>query len=217
MIKILLKVLGILGTVAGSAVAEGASDIGIYIPKRWVPPKKLLWEPSISFGLNATQVKVSNSADEYTSEGYLGFVAGAGVALFPKPYLAFQGDVFYSSRIFGFGSSKGFFNTWQIPLTAQLRAGNVSVGGGVYTAFWRAIGRMEESGTKVLVSTDSAGNNLTEFGYLGQIAITTKFGKLPIRFEFRGFRSLSDIAKSPELMGTLSEYQLLVGFDFTKG
>jgi hypothetical protein len=181
-----------------------------------MPSAKFLWEPSFSFGLNATQVKVSSSTDDYTSEGYMGLVVGGGLAMLPKRYLAFQADVFYANRIFGFGTSKGFFNTWQIPLTAQIRAGNVSVGGGVYTAFWRALGRMEESGTKLLVSANDAGNNLREYGYLGQIAITTKFGKLPVRFEFRSIRSLSDVVKSTDLKGSLTEYQLLVGYDFKK-
>lgn len=207
-----LVVLPLLASQAGLA-----SDIGIYIPKRWVPSKKIILEPSFSLGLNATQVKVSTSSDDYTSEGYMGFVVGGGVAWIPFNALAVQGDVFYSNRIFGFGDTKGFFNTWQIPLTLQLRAGNVSLGGGAYTAFWRALGRMEESGTKVLAEAGAAGQSLTEFGYLGQLALSANVRSLPLRFEFRFFKSLSDVAKSSDFKGSLTEYQFLVGFDFKKG
>jgi hypothetical protein len=186
-----------------ASVAKGAPKKGL----------ALKYEPSAFVGINATQVTIANATTSFVSDGYNGFTAGLGLAVLPKPFIAFEVDAFYTNRIFGFGSTKGSFNTLQIPVSAQLRFGPFNVGAGGYTALWKFNGQMEQAGSTVTATAENAGNSSTEFGAMGLATFKTPIKGIPLRFEFRAFKSFSDIAKSTELKGSLMEYQFLVGYD----
>jgi hypothetical protein len=173
----------------------------------------LRYEPSAFVGINATQVTLSNATTDFGSDGYNGVTAGLGLAVLPKSFFAIEADVFYTNRVFGFGSTKGSFNTLQIPLSTQLRVGPFNVGAGGYTALWKFNGQMEQSGSQVTATAGNAGNSSTEYGLMGLAALKMPIKGIPLRFELRAFKSMSDIAKSTELKGTLMEYQFLVGYD----
>lgn len=171
------------------------------------------YQPSLFAGVNATQLIVADRVERFTSDGYNGFSLGVGLTVTPKPYYAIEADFAYTNRVFGFGSSKGFFNTWQLPLSVQLRLGPLSFGGGGYAAIWRATGKMEQDGTKLTVSSSSTGNASFEFGWLAMVSFKKEVRKVPIRFEFRRYGSVSDVLKDAKLKGTLQEYQFLAGYD----
>jgi hypothetical protein len=189
--------------VSGSSIAHSAQVHG--------PGAK--YQPSLFGGVNATQLIVTDQLERFTSDGYNGFSLGVGLTVMPKPFYAIEADIAYTNRVFGFGSSKGFFNTWQIPLSVQLRLGPLSFGGGGYASVWRASGKMEQDGTKLTVSSSSIGNASFEFGWLAMVSLKREVRRVPIRFEFRRYGSISDVLKDTKLKGTLQEYQFLAGYD----
>jgi hypothetical protein len=203
-----VKHLGLLKT--SSALALFIPGIALAAPKKG---SSLKYEPSAFVGINATQVTISNATTDFVSDGYNGFTAGIGLAVLPKSFFAIETDVFYTNRVFAFGSTKGSFNTLQIPLSSQLRVGPFNVGAGGYAALWKFNGQMEQSGSTVTATAKNAGNSDTEFGLMGLAAFKMPIKGIPLRFEFRAFKSASDVAKSTELKGTLMEYQFLVGYD----
>jgi hypothetical protein len=180
------------------------------------PQKGLAWkyEPSAFVGINATQVTIAGSGLEAVSDGYNGFAGGVGLAALPKTWFAAEADVFYTHRSFGFGTTKGGFNTLQIPITAQLRMGPTNLGGGFYTALWNFKGEIVQNGAAAAATASSAGHASTEYGVVGLAAFKTPVKGIPLRFEFRFMKSMSDIASSSEFKGSLVEYQFLIGYDF---
>lgn len=177
---------------------------------------KLVWEVALHGGVNATQVRLTNDDSKFESNGYNGFAFGGGVVLLPNPSVAFEFDGIYSGRVFGFGSAKGFFNSFQVPVLAHLRMGPLRAGGGLYGSFWNKKGKLLEGDSSAEVSTEDFGNEAIEYGFVSQIGFTTVISKTPVRFEFRALSSLTDTAKSKSLKGSVREYQFMVGYDLDK-
>jgi len=177
---------------------------------------KLVWEVALHGGVNATQVRLISDDSKFESNGYNGFAFGGGIILLPNPSVAFEFDGIYSGRVFGFGSAKGFFNSFQVPAMAHFRMGPLRVGGGLYGSFWNKNGKLLEGDSSAEVSTEDFGNEAVEYGFVSQIGFTTVISKIPVRFEFRALSSLTDTAKSSTLKGSVTEYQFMVGYDFDK-
>lgn len=177
---------------------------------------RMVWEVALHGGFNATQVRLTNDDSKFESNGYNGFAVGGGLVLLPNPLVAFELDGIYSGRVFGFGSTKGFFNSFQVPVMTQLRIGSLRVGGGFYGSFWNKKGKLLEGDSSAEVSTEDFGNAAIEAGFVSQIGLRTLISNSPVRFEFRALSSLTDTAKSKTLKGSVREYQFLVGYDFDK-
>lgn len=171
-------------------------------------------EPRIIGGLNATQLKFKSLGVDYSSDGYNGYALGGGIAFLPRKTYAIEIDGIYSARVFGFGATKAFFNTLQIPVTGQIRLGPLSVGAGVYGAFWRKGGQLKSSDTTTVVSLGDVGRQSAEYGYLWLVNYKTSFKIFPFRVELRYLNSSNDFAKSDNISGKVNEYQFLFTFDF---
>lgn len=175
---------------------------------------KTVWEIALYGGVNATQVRLRSETSSYVSNGYNSFATGGGIAILMNPSVAFQFDTLYTGRVFGFGGSKGYFNCLQFPLTAHLRMGPVRVGGGVYGALWSEMGKIVRGTSSSEVTVNNLGNQSRELGFVVLAGFKTSIKNIPVRFEFRSFSSESDVAKSSTLTGSISEYQILAGYDF---
>lgn len=171
-------------------------------------------EPRLFLGLNASQVNFKTNSQEYRSDGYNGYSAGGGLAFIPRKTYALEIDGIYSARVFGFGSSKVFFNCLQVPVSAYLKLGPVSFGGGAYASFWRKGGKIQSSDTTTSVSVEDIGSQSFEYGTLWLINYKTPFKALPLRIEFRAYNSINNFAKTSGLTGEINEYQLLISLDF---
>jgi hypothetical protein len=176
--------------------------------------KRFEFEATVFGGVNAPQVRLTGGPATYVSSGYSGSLSGFGFSVLPDPRYKFELDAVYTNRVFGFGSSKAFFNCFQFPVSVQLRRETLSLGAGVYGAVWRNGKSDNQISSFSEVAADEVGKGSKEYGFLGLLSIRQKILEIPFYLAFRYLRTESDIAKSSLLKGSLSEYQLLVGIDF---
>jgi hypothetical protein len=164
-------------------------------------------------GGNGTQVTVDGNGEKSISNGYASYALGTGFSYFPISNLAFELDVFFTNRKFGFDATKASFSTFQIPFTTQYHFWQFHVGGGAYTALWSFDGVMESDGQTKTVSVADAGQTSSEVGIALLAGLTQRVYGLPLRLEARYFQSVTDIAKSSSFKGSLTEWQILLGYE----
>ncbi len=175
------------------------------------------FQGTLFLGANAPQVTISDSSTKHVSDGYSGHVLGAGISYVPRPIFALEADGFYAYRKFAFGETKGEFNTLQFPITAQARFWRMNIGAGMYAALWKYDGKITRSGASVQASATSAGHAKMETGFVALGSFKKSVYGLPLRFEVRHCRSMSDLAASASFKGSIVEWQMLVGLDIGGG
>jgi hypothetical protein len=172
------------------------------------------FELNLFSGFNTAQLRLRSDSATYLSNGYNGHTSGIGLSVVPRPSYAFELDAVYSNRIFGFGSTKGYFNCLQIPLSVYTRFAGLRMGLGFYGSFWRKGSKLLKKGSISSVGVGETGNEVFEKGIVGTIGYKTRISKIPLHFSLRTLSSHGDVAKSSSLKGSIAEYQFLVGFDY---
>jgi hypothetical protein len=171
-----------------------------------------MWMSGLAGG-NAAQVTLSSSSATAISNGYAGYAAGLGLSYSPMPMTAGEVDLLYSERKFGFNSTKNSFPTIQVPLFLHYRLMNIYAGAGLYGALWKFDGELVKGSKTSEISPTDAGQAALEMGFALDAGMNMMVMGMPLRFDFRRFQSLNDVAKSSSLKGKVVEYQILVGYN----
>jgi hypothetical protein len=168
-------------------------------------------------GVNASQATLTSSSATAVSNGYAGYALGAGLSYSPMPMTAGEVDLIYSERKFGFNSTKNSFPTIQVPVFVNYRLMQFYAGAGAYGALWKFDGELVKGSKTSDISPTDAGQAALEMGFALNAGLNMVVKGLPLRFDFRRFQSLNDVASSSSLKGKIVEYQVLVGYNLGVG